>query len=330
MLTKKIVIRVDGNSNMGLGHIYRGLALAEMLKDQFDVFFILGQMTTATPIKASGFNYILVPEDVELLVEPKWMSDFLTTNTIIILDGYQFKENYQVKLKESEFKLIYIDDLELGTQRADFIVNHNPGVKESDYKKAEYTKFALGFNYAMLRPSFLEIAKHKRVIQKSDTAFVCFGGSDTYDFTLQSVKVLLKINQFKKINVVIGEAYCNSEIFKLAQANPKIKINKNLSETKLIEVMLDSNFAIAPASTILLEIMAVGMPVLSGYYVDNQKKFYQYLKDNNLILGIDDFKEVTIEKLSNSIINLLNKPYQDKSIIDGFQKKRFIEMINML
>lgn len=330
MLAKKVIIRVDGNSNMGLGHIYRGLAIAEMLKAQFDVVFIIRQTTTTIPIEDAGFSFRLIPDNIKLLNESEWLKDSLDSNDIIILDGYQFDENYQKKLKDNYFKLVYIDDLAQGNQIADFVINHNPGAKESDYETAKYTKLALGFDYAMLRPAFLEIAKHKRRIQSINTAFVCFGGSDTYDYTFQSVKALLKINQFKKINVVVGEAYRNKEIFELSKRNPKINIRKNLSETELTAVMKASNFAIAPASTIMMELLAVGMPILSGYYVENQKRFYQYLKDKNLILGLGDFKDITLEKLNQNIINLLDMPYQDKNIIDGFQKERFIEIIKTL
>ena len=330
MLAKKVIIRVDGNSSMGLGHIYRGLAIAEMLKDQFDVIFVIRQTTTAIPIEDSGFSFRFIPKNIIINKESEWLKDFFTSEAIIILDGYQFDENYQTKLKNYNFKLIYIDDLALGTQKADFVINHNPGAKEIDYKTEEYTKLALGLNYAMLRPVFLEIAKQKRHIQNIDTAFVCFGGSDTYDYTLRSVKALLKVDQFKKINVVIGEAYAHEDIFELCKTNPIININKNLSETELIAIMQASNFAIAPSSTILLELMAVGMPILSGYYVENQKKFYQHLKDHNLIYGIDNFSDITDEKLRQNIISLLTKPYQDQNIIDGMQKRRFIEIIDTL
>ena len=34
MANKKVIIRVDGNTNIGLGHVYRGIALAEMLKEE--------------------------------------------------------------------------------------------------------------------------------------------------------------------------------------------------------------------------------------------------------------------------------------------------------
>ncbi len=330
MLAKKVIIRVDGNSSMGLGHIYRGLAIAEMLKDQFDVIFVIRQTTTAIPIEDSGFSFRFIPENITIDKESEWLKDFFTSDAIIILDGYQFDENYQKKLKDSSFNLVYIDDLALGTQMADFVINHNPGAKKSDYETAEYTKLALGLDYAMLRPAFLEIAKQKKLIKNIDIAFVCFGGSDPYDYTLQSVKALLKINQFKKINIVVGEAYRNKEIFELSKTNPKINIRKNLSETELTAVMEASNFAIAPASTIVLELLAVGLPILSGYYVENQKRFYRYLKDKNLIFGIDDFKDITVEKLIQNILSLFNRPYQDKNIIDGFQKERFIEIIKTL
>ena len=36
MIKKKVVLRADGNSKIGLGHVYRLLALAEMLKEDFE------------------------------------------------------------------------------------------------------------------------------------------------------------------------------------------------------------------------------------------------------------------------------------------------------
>ena len=35
----KIYIRADGNSGIGLGHVIRSLALAEMLKEDFNCIF---------------------------------------------------------------------------------------------------------------------------------------------------------------------------------------------------------------------------------------------------------------------------------------------------
>ena len=37
----KIVFRADGHAKMGLGHVIRSLALADMLKEDFDCHFMI-------------------------------------------------------------------------------------------------------------------------------------------------------------------------------------------------------------------------------------------------------------------------------------------------
>ena len=214
-ITRKVAIRVDGNSSIGLGHIYRGIALAEMLKDEFIIQFVTKPDSTLSPIIDAGFDYLFLPENISFPDESLWFGDNISKDSIIILDGYGFKSEYQKTVKQQGYKLVYIDDLVQYHMYADLVINHSPGIKPEDYSAEPYTKFALGLNYAMLRPAFLEAAKQKRVIDKIDTAFVCFGGSDIHDFTLKVTEVLLQTDQIKKINVVIGAAYRHKHIFDL-------------------------------------------------------------------------------------------------------------------
>ena len=45
MIKPKVYIRADGNSEIGLGHVIRSLALAEMLKDEFCCIFVTRFLT---------------------------------------------------------------------------------------------------------------------------------------------------------------------------------------------------------------------------------------------------------------------------------------------
>ncbi len=330
MPNRKVIIRVDGNSSIGLGHIYRGIALAEMLKEEFAVEFITKENTTISPIKKSEFNYTYIPKIVVLSEEPIWIKKNYPINTIVVLDGYGFTEDYQQKIKDANFKLVYIDDLVQGTQKADLVINHSPGINESDYKTEPYTLLALGIDYGILRPTFLNVAKQERNITKIDTAFVCFGGSDIYDLTLKSTFALLMVNQLKKINIVIGGAYKHTKIFEIQKEYPKINIYQDLCEQELLSVMKDSNFAIAPASTILFELLAVRTPVLSGYYAENQRMFYTYLKSNNIILGVDNFNTINKIIIGDAIKQIENNNFIFPKIIDGKQKERIIKLIKSL
>ncbi len=336
MNSPKIIIRVDGNFSIGLGHIYRGIALAEMLKDEFDVHFLLRSDSTFSPVKEAGFDYLVLPGDISTQEEPQWFNENIPRESLIILDGYEFKSVYQKAIKDFGFKLVYIDDLVREHMYADLVINHSPGIKPEDYSAEPYTRFALGLKYAILRPAFLEAAKQKREIDKIDTAFVCFGGADIYDLTLKATKALLQINQINKINVVVGAAYRHKEVYALQERQTRVNIFKNLSEKEMLAVMQECNFAIVPSSSILYEVLAVKMPVVTGFYVDNQQKIFIGLQKLDVFEGISDFKEITKEQLVktlsnviqiNSIKKFINKQEQ---VVDNKIKTRYTLLINKL
>ena len=319
-MKKKIYIRADGNAQIGLGHLVRSMAFALMLKDDFSIHFVCKHVPESIihKIKIEGFLYTKIKEEEEFLSIVKPIN-------IVVLDHYDLDTAFQKTIKQIGCKLICIDDLHDKEFYADLIINHAPRVKESDYQAQSYTKFALGTNYALLRPAFLEVAKEERIIDKIDTAFVCFGGADFYDLSLKSINVLLKFEQIEEINVVLGGEYKHTSIFELANENSKIKLHSDLNEITLCDLMKKCNIGIVPSSTIMYELCSVRLPIISGYFVDNQKTVYQYFKDK-LFYGLDDFRQFNENKLKefvNSILQFENTNFwriNQKYYFNGEQK----------
>ena len=326
-MSKNLFIRADGSSKIGLGHIVRCIALANMLKDEYLINFVCKEIPQKFVNEIISLNF-----SITQIEDENNFFELLTGDEIVVLDHYGMDSNYQKHIKGVGSKLVCIDDLHNKEFFADLIVNHSPGAKQEDYKAKPYTKFALGFDYALLRPLFLKVAKQQQQQQsvKMDTAFVCFGGSDINDFTLKITKVLLQLEDISCINIIVGEVYQKTEIFELEKIHLKINIYKNLSEKELLRMMLESDFGIVPASSISLELMAVNRPIVSGYYVENQRFFYQYLKDNDLVYGVDDFNTVKAVKLSNQIMNVIKHGKKNSKVIDGNQKNRFINRMKKL
>ena len=333
---KKLLFRADGNSSTGLGHLYRMFALVEMYKDTYEFIFVT---KTSSTLKVIPKNYFikLIPANIEIEDEPTWLSDNFNPNEyIIIADGYQFVSNYQKNIKDLGYQLMYIDDLTTEYMYADIVVNHSPSVVESDYKSEAYTQFVLGTDYAILRPLFLKAASQPRKIEKLDTAFVCFGGSDMYNLSLLATQALLEFENFKQIFVVLGAAYQHTKLFDLAKQHSKIEIIQNASEKEMIAIMQQSNFAIAPASTILYELSSVKMPILSGYYVDNQKNIYAHLSALNAIYKAGDFSNYTKSDFINEIQKITNKTdysrilKQQQLLFKGKSKSKFLSKLNTL
>ena len=335
-MKKKLLFRADGNSEIGLGHLYRLLSLLEMFKDDYDVIFVTRADSVLEVIPPHYLTKI-IPQQISLEEEVNWISKFFKPkDCVLIADGYQFDSLYQKKLKQKEFYLIYIDDLATEYMYADVVVNHSPFVKETDFKTELYTKFLLGVDFAMLRPAFLKAAKEKNTIGSIKNAFVCFGGADKYDLTLRAAQALLNINSIENINIILGGAYKHKDILLLEKDNNKIHLHKNLDEDMLCGLMKSSQIAIAPSSTILYELCCVKMPILSGYYAENQKSIYKGLAEKDIIIEGGNFTNYTVSDFEEKIKTILGSNHlnifleKQQNLFRGNSKTNFLGLINKL
>lgn len=330
-MKKEILFRADGNSEIGLGHLYRLFSLVEMLKEHFSFTFLTSENSAINVIPKS-YQQKIIPNQITIKEEPHWLSkEFNANKHVFIADGYQFNTSYQQQIKEKGFRFIYIDDLATEHMFADIVVNHSSSISSESFSAESYTKFALGTKYALLRPAFLELSTKENTIEKLDTAFVCFGGADPFNLTLKATKALLKIAQVKKIHIVLGGAYAHKEIYTLAKEN--ITIHQNLSETALSEIMADANFAIAPASTILYELCCVKMPILSGFYVDNQENIYKGFAEKKAIFEMGNMKDFSVNSFEEQLQMFFKADFHkfinaQKSIFDKNIKNRFYKLIS--
>jgi len=289
-MQKKIYFRADGNARMGLGHVFRSLALLQMLQEEFDCHFVIKNprpelLQVIQPICSS----IIKLEEFERIEdEAAHLSQHIIDyEDIVVLDGYHFKTAYQQIIKDRGCSLVCIDDIHDYPFVADVVINHAPGLTTEYYELTVDTRACLGLDYALLRPAFLEAAKRERSFSEIKNIFICFGGSDYHNLTLKSLKGLLPFSQkINQVNVVTGAAYQYREELEFFQKNNSellVRTLSNLSADEMVEQMRDSHLAIVPASSILYEAIAVGMPVISGYYVDNQVNVFKGFDHLNII-----------------------------------------------
>lgn len=336
-MKKKIIFRADGNSTTGLGHLYRLFSLAEVVKDSFHFIFLV-KADTPKNIFPNSYRIDSIPESISYDKEPNWIAEkYTNTDYTIVADGYAFGSEYQKILKEKGYKLIYIDDLANEFMHADIVINHSPYIKENDYQKSNNTTLALGIKYALLRPMFLRQAKKQRLVNKIDTAFVCFGGSDPFNLTVKATEALAKIETIENIHIVLGSSYLNKNTFTdKNQVNSKVTIHQNLNEEDLINVMQSCNFGIVPSSTILYELCCVKMPILSGYFVDNQILINKGFENHGVIINAGNIQHFTSENFLNYIRRIIEqKNYtsiikNQEKLFDGKSKERLLNLISKL
>lgn len=318
----KILIRTDGNYEIGLGHLVRCIALANMLKDNFDITFFCIDIpeNIINELYEHGFGLRKIKNENEFYLN-------IAVDNIVVIDGYKFDASFQKQIKTISAKLVCIDDIHEDEYFADLIINPTPGIIPGDYKAQFYTSFALGPEYVLLRSVFLEQAKKLRKISSIRTLMICFGGSDFKNLTYHTLKVAVKFTEFEKIIVVTGSLYKISEEFSLLiKSDKRIDHRQILNENLMLHTMLEADLAIVPASGILFEVLAAGCIPISGYYVNNQLSTYIGFKKSNQIIAADNFSMID----SNIQESFRREQLNSLNLIDGKSNLRILsKFINL-
>lgn len=329
-MKRRVFFRADGNQIIGLGHVIRTLALVSYLKNNYNCVFVINTQNAdvLNIIKTECSNIVSISSENDFF-------SIIDKNDIVVLDGYNFDEKYQVKIKEYCFKLVCIDDICDRNFVCDIIINHGEGIYPNDYSCKPCTKIYLGLKYALLRVPFLiaSIAK-KREIEVINNYFICFGGSDNDNYTLNTVKQLVEITTVKKINIIVGGGYAYNDELKLfcdSIHSCEINIYGDVNAQEMVSIMLDSHLAIVPSSSISYEVLAVKMPIITGYTVDNQKLIYNSLLQKEVVLGVGTFPITDISEKIDAITNNKNSilAKQDQ-LFDGKSAERLLIIFNDL
>lgn len=277
----KVYFRADGNSHIGLGHIVRCGALAQMIKAEFECVLLTKCNVPSIIEEASQIFSIVIQfeEDIKQVEEINRITDVLNDEDVIILDGYHFHEDYQMYFYNKGFSIVCIDDLHSYAFKADIIINSAGGVKVSDYNALPYTQFYLGPAYSLLRAPFLKKDQHPRITSSNKNVFICFGGADPYNATLEALQSLNGLAKFEKFYVVVGSGYSyyNELQDYISEEKLNVTLFKGVNANQLVNIMSECSYAVCSASTVSYEYMSIGGVIYLKQTADNQSDMINYL-----------------------------------------------------
>ncbi len=314
-----VYFRADGNTQIGLGHLVRCIALAQMLHDSFKIIFVCRDIPTEMVNELRKHAFVLSQIENE-----SFFFSEVSRHDIVVLDGYDFDLDYQKRIKLTGCKLVCVDDLHDQEFLADLIINHAPGVSANDYRAQPNTQFALGPEFVLLRPAFLQHS-HKRTkyANENKTILICFGGLDHENLSLITLKAVLDYAELKKIILITGPSYQYfNTIESIVKKDDRIEYYHAIDEEKMVELMHLTDIAIVPASGILLESLAIGPIVISGMYTENQRLIFERYNNSGSFISAGNFSYDEIYKAVKTSLSLENK---NSSIFDGLSGRRIRE-----
>jgi spore coat polysaccharide biosynthesis predicted glycosyltransferase SpsG/CMP-N-acetylneuraminic acid synthetase len=294
---RKLVFVVCGSRELGLGHVYRSLVIANELP-LYEICFMVvpGHDLAAEKIREHGYH-------VDSLEAGDFAQQVLALRpNMVVNDILDTHEDYIRKLKSGGVKVINFEDLGPGSREADVVVNavypDGGGEKPSNVYS--------GYKYFCTRDEFL-FSDPKVIDRDVRNVLLTFGGADENNITLKVLRAIAPYCCSRGIEITIVVGPGNNHFESLLDF-PDVVIVRNTNN--ISDYMLAADLIFTSAGRTTYEIACLGVPTI--VLAQNPRELTHLFAhpDNgfvNLGLGV----EVADESILQTFVNLAQS-YEDR------------------
>jgi len=339
------VFRVDGSNQIGMGHIFRCLALAKGFERcKVQPLFLTkdnGGKTQAL-IEQHHFPVQAMHHTIRLEEDASLTSSFLKQKNarFLITDiahlenifGRDSYEHYCMKiLNATQVFSISFDDLLLSDLPFDVRIVPYCGAMEKHFSTMAKgkTKFLLGPDYFVFQESFIEVSRKARFPRwEAKNLLVSMGGSDPHNLTPRVMEGLFATKQGKlDVRVIIGPGFSrntNKDIHeKLGLFGVKCKIISGASDT-MAKLLFWADLVITAGGLTKYEAAVTGTPSVVIASFDREVEMCRTFADARASLCFN-LGEINIETDLPAIVEMMLDNYElrremsrkGKVLIDG-------------
>ncbi len=256
--TLKILVRCDGDARIGLGHVVRCLALADVLREAHGCgvsFAMMSGEPGMTLVREAGFPILPLPSGQD---EAAWLDALITElhPDILLLDVRSELSPKRVRSwREGGVLVATIDDPSERRCESDLAFYPPvPQVYEHDWDG--YTgELHVGWEWVVLRRDFA--AAEPPSTHNPPRLLVTMGGSDPAGLTLQAIRELDELDEPFETVVVLGPGFIHGtelDAF-LAVAKRSYGIERKVCD--MAALMRQADLALASFGVTAYELAAV-------------------------------------------------------------------------
>jgi len=297
---KKILIRTDSSSSIGLGHLMRTLLLAQGLKEKFEITFatcsLFGNQNKLIAQNRFAHHHLQTMACQELL-------DILTTimPSLCIVDHYGIEMACETEIRKIAPLLVFDDEFKI--HDTDMILNHSFIADAKRYSYTNNTRIFAGNRYTLLKTNFFSSRDSFKTLGslKNKKVLITLGGSDPLELSRRIKKSLLHIE--KSFHVTIVTTSANARLKYLKTVEKELIIDEN----DMASLMRDHDLIITSASSSLLEAYALKKPFIAIKCASNQLETIRFLQTKKLVNVIEKFSLASLKKALNFVQYRPNK-----------------------
>lgn len=319
---KRILFRVDGYRELGMGHIYRCLTLAYSLTGH-EILFVTrkDRQEGYQKLLDSHMHVQAIECDDDICrVAETWKPD------VIVQDCLNTDSEAILKLKQYTKRVVTLEDIGTGADVADATIN---ALYEDDSKGENYY---WGENYVCLKDEFL-IANPAEYHEDVRQVVVLFGGSDPSDFTSRVYELAKHVHadypemQFR---FVLGAGYDNSIHHLSDDADYNISVVQDIK--RVSQALAEADLAFTSQGRTVYELAAMGVPAIVMAQNERETKHtFAQMHNGFLNLGMGvNVSEETLEKTFRFIVETPQIRAEMRNLMLKHDLRKGIERVKQL
>ena len=273
ILSRNILVRVDGSKRIGLGHVYNMLTVLEHLRDD-NILIVMksSKRLGSSKFKKCRYSVKYFSSKKELMHIIRRFKPQIIFNDILNTDS-----SYIKSLRPFRCLIVNFEDLGPGRKFANLVFN--PIYFSKKQSKNEF----YGHKYACIRKEF-RASKKSYMGKNVKQCVITFGGTDPTDKTFRTLKIIYNSGLSTiKWNVILGLGYSHRRKIKdLANQMKRVGYTINIIEKSdnLSKFIRDSDFAISSNGRSVFEIASMKIPIIAiaVNVLERQHSFVRYSK----------------------------------------------------
>ncbi len=285
---KKILIHTNASTKMGMGHLYRSLALAqELARHQVLIVTTKAKELGKKFFSDQVFEHAEIGSASELAAKARAFEADL-----VVLDVLDTEKDLVEGLQLAGAKVVTFEDLGSGAEAADLTVSDlypNPKLGQNQLT---------GVGSAILAPNFEVLTRFAVIEENVNHVLVLFGGTDPSHLAEKSLRALEALEFKGRVTCVRGLGA--SEIAGSFELDLE-----TLSDVKnMPALMATADIALSSAGRTITELMSIGVPTIC--LAQNAKELtHEHATKQNGILNLGLGSDVTAAEIGQSIAALL-------------------------
>lgn len=320
-----VYVRADASAAIGTGHVYRCLALADLLERHGRaVTFVCrrfpGDLVEA--VRARGFpvlelgaaqpgdgSWLGVPLAREIADAQAVLAAAERPPGWVVVDHYELDARWEAAVRRLGPRVLALDDLADRPHAADVVLDATPGGPERYAGRvAPGTRLLLGPRFALVRDGFVRVRERPRPRTGAIArVLVFYGGIDATNETAKALRALRAVRADLAIDVVLGPAAVHR-----AAAAAEAALDRRArvcgAHEDMAELMASADLALGAGGSASWERCFAGLPALVTAVAPNQVDVARRLARAGAAVALGSSAEVDERGLAAAVERLRADP----------------------